>query len=169
MITDETTYSGMSQGRETSKSSGAGAVGHRSNRKPNTRIAQSRAARHDRGRLRVIMPGLAARPGSTHDGPLDGPLRKRTMSVHVALATRGHACALLGSAAPDPHGPGPLRQTEHWPVCLQATSLPRWIGVLERALAGCSQQELRKIFRDNANALYRLGLPQASAALTLTD
>jgi L-fuconolactonase len=66
-------------------------------------------------------------------------------------------------------GPDRLLYGSDWPVCLQATSLPRWIGVLERALAGCSQQELRKIFRDNANTLYRLGLPEDSPALTLTD
>ena len=66
-------------------------------------------------------------------------------------------------------GPDRLLYGSDWPVCLLATSLPRWISVLERALVGCSQQELRKIFRDNANALYRLGLPEGSPALTLTD
>jgi L-fuconolactonase len=56
-------------------------------------------------------------------------------------------------------GPARLLYGSDWPVCLQATSLPRWIAMLERALTGCSQEELRRIFRDNANALYRLGLP----------
>jgi L-fuconolactonase len=46
-----------------------------------------------------------------------------------------------------------------WPVCLQATSLQRWIACLDRALADLSMQELRKIYRDNANQFYRLGLP----------
>lgn len=55
-------------------------------------------------------------------------------------------------------GPDRLLYGSDWPVCLQATSVPRWISVLERALAGCSQDELRRIFRDNANALYRLEL-----------
>ena len=45
-----------------------------------------------------------------------------------------------------------------WPICLQATSLPRWVDTLDRALAGSSETELRKFFRDNANAFYRLGL-----------
>jgi len=45
-----------------------------------------------------------------------------------------------------------------WPVCLQATTLPRWVDVVDRALAGLSEQDLRKIYRDNANAFYRLGL-----------
>jgi L-fuconolactonase len=45
-----------------------------------------------------------------------------------------------------------------YPVCLQATTLPRWVEVLDRALAGLSEADLRKIYRDNANAFYRLGL-----------
>jgi L-fuconolactonase len=45
-----------------------------------------------------------------------------------------------------------------YPVCLQATTLPRWVQVLDRALVGLSEAELRKIYRDNANSFYRLGL-----------
>ncbi|MHA1547516.1 MAG: amidohydrolase family protein, partial [Alphaproteobacteria bacterium] len=45
-----------------------------------------------------------------------------------------------------------------YPVCLQATTLPRWVEVLDRALAGSSETELRKYYRDNANQFYRLGL-----------
>jgi L-fuconolactonase len=47
-----------------------------------------------------------------------------------------------------------------YPVCLQATTLPRWVEVLDRAFAeiGLSEDETRKIYRDNANAFYRLGL-----------
>jgi L-fuconolactonase len=45
-----------------------------------------------------------------------------------------------------------------YPVCLQATTLPRWVEVLDRALVGLSEEELRMIYRDNANAFYRLGL-----------
>ncbi len=56
-------------------------------------------------------------------------------------------------------GPDRLLYGSDWPVCLLATSIPRWIGVLERALKGCSQAQLRKVFRENANALYRLGFP----------
>lgn len=55
-------------------------------------------------------------------------------------------------------GPDRLLYGSDWPVCLLATSVSRWIGVLEQALAGCSQEQLRRIFRDNANALYRLEL-----------
>jgi L-fuconolactonase len=55
-------------------------------------------------------------------------------------------------------GPDRLLYGSDWPVCLLATSVSRWIGVLERALAGCSHEQLRRIFRDNANTLYRLGL-----------
>ena len=45
-----------------------------------------------------------------------------------------------------------------WPVCLQATSIERWVGVLDRALAGLSESEQRKIYRDNAIRFYRLSL-----------
>jgi L-fuconolactonase len=55
-------------------------------------------------------------------------------------------------------GPDRLLYGSDWPVCLLATSISRWIGVLERALKGCSQEQLRQVFRENANALYRLGL-----------
>ena len=46
-----------------------------------------------------------------------------------------------------------------YPVCLQATTLPRWVEVLDRAFAelGLSESGTRKIYRDNANAFYRLG------------
>lgn len=45
-----------------------------------------------------------------------------------------------------------------YPVCLQATTLPRWVEVLDNALKGFSETDQRKIYRDNANAFYRLGL-----------
>ena len=45
-----------------------------------------------------------------------------------------------------------------WPVCLQAASIPRNVEVLDRALSALSETEQRKIFRDNANRFYRLGL-----------
>ena len=45
-----------------------------------------------------------------------------------------------------------------WPVCLQATSLPRWVEVLDRALGGLSLEELGLFYRDNANGFYRLGI-----------
>ena len=45
-----------------------------------------------------------------------------------------------------------------WPVCLQATSLPRWVATLDKALMGASEKELRAFYRDNANTFYRLGL-----------
>lgn len=47
-----------------------------------------------------------------------------------------------------------------WPVCLQATSLERWVGALDHAFAdlGLSRADTHKIYRDNANRFYRLGL-----------
>lgn len=61
-------------------------------------------------------------------------------------------------AALQAFGPDRLLYGSDWPVCLQATSLERWIKMLEYALMGCTREERRKIFRDNANAFYRLGL-----------
>lgn len=45
-----------------------------------------------------------------------------------------------------------------WPICLQATSLTRWVDTLDRALSGVSETDARKFYRDNANLFYRLGL-----------
>jgi L-fuconolactonase len=45
-----------------------------------------------------------------------------------------------------------------WPVCLQATTLERWVEVLDHGLSGLSEADRRKIYRDNANRFYRLGL-----------
>lgn len=45
-----------------------------------------------------------------------------------------------------------------WPVCLQATTIERWVAVLDRALAGLSLEDQRKIYRDNAIRFYRLDL-----------
>ena len=45
-----------------------------------------------------------------------------------------------------------------YPICLQATTLPRWVEVLDKALIGCSHEELWKFYRENANKFYNLGL-----------
>jgi L-fuconolactonase len=47
-----------------------------------------------------------------------------------------------------------------YPILLQATTMTRWVEVLDRAFAdlGLSETETRAIYRDNANAFYRLGL-----------
>ncbi len=43
-----------------------------------------------------------------------------------------------------------------WPVATLATDYPRWVETVEWAVAGCSDDELRKLFRDNAIRFYRL-------------
>lgn len=45
-----------------------------------------------------------------------------------------------------------------WPICLQATTIPQWVALLDRALAGVATGDRRKFYRDNANRFYRLGL-----------
>jgi len=45
-----------------------------------------------------------------------------------------------------------------WPVCLQATTISRWVSTVDSALASVPDAELSKIYRDNANEFYRLGL-----------
>ncbi|WP_306119440.1 MULTISPECIES: amidohydrolase family protein [unclassified Roseitalea] len=55
-------------------------------------------------------------------------------------------------------GPDRTIFANDWPVCLQATTIPRWVEVLDRALADLSEEDRRKIYRDNANRFYRLGL-----------
>jgi L-fuconolactonase len=58
----------------------------------------------------------------------------------------------------DAFGPQRTIYAGDYPVCLQATTLPRWVETLDRALMGLSESELRMIYRDNADAFYRLGL-----------
>jgi L-fuconolactonase len=43
-----------------------------------------------------------------------------------------------------------------WPVAYQATDYPRWVETLDWAVRGCSEEELKKLFRENAVAFYRL-------------
>ena len=45
-----------------------------------------------------------------------------------------------------------------WPICLQATSLTRWVETLDCAFEGASEVERRNFYRNNANSFYRLGL-----------
>jgi L-fuconolactonase len=45
-----------------------------------------------------------------------------------------------------------------WPICLQATSLERWVDTLDVALTGVPDADVRKFYRENANQFYRLGL-----------
>jgi L-fuconolactonase len=44
-----------------------------------------------------------------------------------------------------------------WPVCLQATSLQRWVEVLDNVLMGLTAAELHRLYHDNARHFYRLG------------
>lgn len=43
-----------------------------------------------------------------------------------------------------------------WPVVLLASELTRWIKTLEWAVSGDSDEEVRKLFHDNAVEFYRL-------------
>jgi len=43
-----------------------------------------------------------------------------------------------------------------WPVAAQATKYPRWVSVLDNALSGCSDDELRKVYMTNGEAFYRV-------------
>lgn len=45
-----------------------------------------------------------------------------------------------------------------YPICPQAATLEHWVDVLDRAMAGVAEIDLRKVYRDNANHFYRLGL-----------
>lgn len=57
-------------------------------------------------------------------------------------------------------GPARTIYAGDYPICLQATTMTQWVDVLDRAFAdlGLSEAETRAIYRDNANAFYRLGL-----------
>jgi len=43
-----------------------------------------------------------------------------------------------------------------WPVVRLASEYPRWVDTLTAALSGAAEDDLRKVFRDNAVAFYRL-------------
>lgn len=43
-----------------------------------------------------------------------------------------------------------------WFVSTLATTYPRWVETVDGAVAGCSEAEIRKLYIDNAKALYRL-------------
>ena len=60
----------------------------------------------------------------------------------------------------DAFGPGRILYGGDYPILLQATTMTEWVDVLDRAFAdlGLSAAETRAIYRDNANAFYRLGL-----------
>lgn len=44
-----------------------------------------------------------------------------------------------------------------WPVSTQAIDYPQWVETLEWAVDGSSDDEMRKLFRENAIRFYRLG------------
>ncbi|HEY3340930.1 MAG TPA: amidohydrolase family protein [Anaerolineae bacterium] len=43
-----------------------------------------------------------------------------------------------------------------WPVAFQAARYGQWVDALLWAVDGCAETDLRKLFRDNARAFYRL-------------
>ncbi len=43
-----------------------------------------------------------------------------------------------------------------WPVSEQTHRYPEWVAILDWVCTGCSEAELRKLFRDTAIAFYRL-------------
>lgn len=44
-----------------------------------------------------------------------------------------------------------------WPVLTLAGQLPQWVAILDEALAGASEEDLRFFWVENAQAFYRLG------------
>lgn len=57
-------------------------------------------------------------------------------------------------------GPDRTIYAGDYPILLQSTTLPQWVEVLDNAFSdlGLTESETRKIYRDNANRFYRLGL-----------
>jgi L-fuconolactonase len=60
----------------------------------------------------------------------------------------------------DAFGPERTIYAGDYPICLQATSLARWVEVLDEAFVALrlSEAETRKIYRDNAIAFYKLDI-----------
>jgi L-fuconolactonase len=63
------------------------------------------------------------------------------------------------AATLDTFGPSRTIYGGDYPILLMATTMTQWVDVLDRAFAdlGLSETETRAIYRDNANAFYRLG------------
>jgi L-fuconolactonase len=53
-------------------------------------------------------------------------------------------------------GPGRIVFGSDWPVMKLATSYPRWVAIVDSALSGMSEADRRRIFAENAKAVYRL-------------
>jgi len=64
------------------------------------------------------------------------------------------------AATLDAFGPERTIYAGDYPILLQSTNLTQWVEILDEAFAdlGLSEAETRKIYRDNANSFYRLGL-----------
>ena len=43
-----------------------------------------------------------------------------------------------------------------WPVSTLASDYPRWVRILQEAVTGCTPEELKKLFHDNAIKFYKL-------------
>lgn len=53
-------------------------------------------------------------------------------------------------------GFGRVMYGSDWPVSTLAAKYPEWIRTLDWTLTGCSEDELRRLYRENAIAFYRL-------------
>jgi L-fuconolactonase len=53
-----------------------------------------------------------------------------------------------------------LMYASDWPVSGQTHRYPAWVAILDDLTANCSQTEVRKLFRDNAIAFYRVETPR---------
>ena len=64
------------------------------------------------------------------------------------------------AATLDTFGPSRTIFGGDYPILLQATSMTKWVEVLDTAFAelGLSESEIRSIYRNNANDFYQLGL-----------
>jgi L-fuconolactonase len=49
-----------------------------------------------------------------------------------------------------------LMYASDWPVSEQTHRYAAWVAILDDLTAGCSNTEVRNLFRDNAIAFYRL-------------
>lgn len=70
--------------------------------------------------------------------------------------TREQIMPFLEAAVED-FGFGRLMYASDWPVSSQAIRLHDWVALLDEALSGVSADDLRRFYRDNAIAFYRLG------------
>lgn len=108
------------------------------------------AARRERELWRSGIAAMARRPNVTCkiSGVADSALPGDATAADVAPVV--NFCL-------DAFGPDRVLFGGNWPVCLKGVTLRHWVESLRSVVSSRSEQDRRKLFRDNAVRVYRIG------------